>query len=52
MNDVIYLFMGNMNLLSLVEISKVEFKNKLRCYKFIDRYMVNKLNMIKWVIFL
>lgn len=49
---MLYLFMGNMNLLSLVEISKVEFKNKLRCYKFIDRYMVNKINKIKWVIFL
>lgn len=52
MNDAIYLPMGNMNLPSLVEISKVEFKNKLRCYKFTDRHMVNKPNMIKWVTFL
>lgn len=40
------------NLPSLVEISKVDFKNKLRCYKFTDRHMVNKPNMIKWVTFL
>lgn len=52
MNDAIYLPMGNMNLPSLVEISKVDFKNKLRCYKFTDRHMVNKPNMIKWVTFL
>lgn len=47
-----YLPMGNMNLPSLVEISKVDFKKKLRCYKFTDRQMVNKPNMIKWVTFL